>query len=239
MFRPRLPVSRAVPNAPCSTNVRVSLICLGWEPPHLPEPEAETLLDEDGAQTPPGSPLAQTSSRPESSDLPELTPADREFFVLYYRLLQQEGREIEKQQAQLWQTPVAARVERGAAISDLIPQGEPVSTDQGEWRQTFRCLNTSELREGDEILLSDGNPVTGEVVTGTILSVSSDQVSVWTPELIARPALLDRYDTSIVHVRTLQNLLRWLQADERLRALVSGTLSPALYSAAGRTTPGF
>ncbi|MGH2479000.1 MAG: AAA domain-containing protein, partial [Ktedonobacteraceae bacterium] len=88
-------------------------------------------------------------------------------------------------------------------------------------------MNTSELREGEEILLSDGDPITGEVVTGTILSVSSQQVRVWTPELIAHPTLLDRYETNIVHVRTVQNLLRWLQADAHLRGLVSGTERPA------------
>lgn len=255
-------VSRCTKCAMLDQCSRVSDL-LDWEPPHLPESEAETAGGEDSSASTRNTPDIQAGGKEDafvsslnpsatqmsgdedhssasSLDVPamqisprlrsdtstELTPDDREFFALYYRLLQQEGREIEQQQAQLWQTPVAARVERGSAISDLIPLGEPVSTEQGEWQQTFRCLNTSELREGDEILLSDGNPVTGEVVTGTILGVSSEQVRVWTPELIARPSLLDRYDTSIVHVRTLQNLLRWLQADEHLRGLVSGTLTP-------------
>jgi hypothetical protein len=35
-----------------------------------------------------------------------------------------------------------------------------------------------ELREGDEILLSNGNPITGEVVTGSILSISSEEVTI-------------------------------------------------------------
>src|SRR5213078_211498 len=46
------------------------------------------------------------------------------------------------------------------------------------------------------------------------------------PELIAHPTLIDRYDINSVHVRTLQNLLRWLQADPHLRSLVSGTIRP-------------
>ncbi|MGH2494043.1 MAG: AAA domain-containing protein [Ktedonobacteraceae bacterium] len=151
---------------------------------------------------------------------------DRAFFKQYYHLLHQEEREIEAQQARLWQTPVKERVEQGSAIRDLRLIEKAVPTGQGEWLQTFACENTSELREGDEILLSDGDPVTGEVVTGTILSISSEQVTTWTPELIAHPRLLDRYATSIVHVRTLQNLLRWLQADSHLRGLVAGTLRP-------------
>ena len=151
---------------------------------------------------------------------------DRSFFSKYHHLLQLEGLEIERQQALLWQTPVKDRVEQGSAICDLEAVEKPIPTGQGEWRQTFSCVNTSELREGDEILLSDGNPITGEVVTGTILRISSEHVTVWSPELIGRARLIDRYDTSIVHVRTLQNLLRWLEADARMRQLVAGTRRP-------------
>ena len=64
------------------------------------------------------------------------------------------------------------------------------------------------------------------MVTGTILSISSEQVSVWTRELIAHPLLIDRYENDLVHVRTLQNLLRWLQANSHLRDLVAGKIRP-------------
>ena len=151
---------------------------------------------------------------------------DREFFAKYYNLLQLEGLAGEKQQALLWQTPVKERVELGTAIRDLVPLDKPEPTGQGEWKQKFSCTNTSELRTTDEILLSDGNPMAGEVVTGTILDISSEEVTVWSPELIAHPTLIDRYDINVVHVRTLQNLLRWLQADPHLRELVSGTTLP-------------
>jgi DNA replication ATP-dependent helicase Dna2 len=151
---------------------------------------------------------------------------DRDFFATYYHLLQLEGCAGEQQQALLWKTSLAERVERGTAMSNLELLGQAEPTGQGEWLQTFRCVNNSELREGDEILLSDGNPVTGEVVTGTIVSISAEQVKVWIPELISHPTLIDRYDNDIVHVRTLQNLLRWLQATPRMRALVAGKLQP-------------
>jgi DNA replication ATP-dependent helicase/nuclease Dna2 len=155
-----------------------------------------------------------------------ITSQDREFFATYYNLLQLEGLEGEKQQALLWQIHVKERVEHGTAICDLRPLARPVPTGQGEWQQTFSCTNTSELREGDEILLSDGNPITGEVVTGSIIGISSEEVTVWSPELIAHPTLIDRYDINSVHVRTLQNLLRWLQADPHPRSLVSGIARP-------------
>ncbi len=149
----------------------------------------------------------------------------REFFSKYYKLLLMEGIAGEQQQALLWKTSVIERIERGTALQGLEPLTGPVVEKDG-WMQSFLCTNTSELREGDEILLSNGNPITGEVVTGTILSINSTQVNVWTRELITHPTLIDRYENDLVHVRTLQNLLRWLQADSHLRDLVAGKIRP-------------
>lgn len=215
--------------------VQVSTL-LNWQPPELPTSEQAT---ETGGQQEEGQVTLDNLHRQTHPLLEEFSPLDREFFATYYSLLRKEGREIEQQQAFLWQTAVEERVARGSAISGLIPLDTPRSTGQGEWEQSFRCLNTSELREGDEVLLSDGDPVTGEVVTGTILSVSSEQVTVWLPELIAHPSLLDRYDTSIVHVRTVQNLLRWLSVSERLRGLVSGSFPPRFTAQAVPARPDF
>jgi DNA replication ATP-dependent helicase Dna2 len=150
---------------------------------------------------------------------------DQEFFAKYYALLQMEERASEQQQALLWQLPVSERIQRGTAITGLEPVGQP-AIDKDGWKLVFICKNTSELREGDEILLSDGNPISGEVVTGTILSINSEQVTVWTREQIAHPVLIDRYDNDLVHVRTLQNLLRWLQVAAHQRDLVAGRVRP-------------
>ncbi len=152
--------------------------------------------------------------------------ADRTFFAKYYDLLRIEGIDSERSQALLWQSSPEERVERGTAILGLIPTEKAEQKGQGEWWQTFSCNNTSELREGEEILLSDGDPIKGMVVTGTILKINTREVKVWTPELIDNPTLIDRNENNLVHMRTLKNLLRWLEVDEHLRQLVHGSIRP-------------
>jgi DNA replication ATP-dependent helicase Dna2 len=182
---------------------------LGWKPP---EPDPQTR---------------------EQSDTPVLgstqimldTAAERDFFARYYHLLHLEGQAAEQQQALLWKTPVDERIKQGVAVYGLQPL-EPPTVEKDGWEQTFRCTNTSELREGDEILLSDGDPISGEVVSGTIITINSERVTVWTRETIAHPMLIDRYNNDLVHVRTLQNLQRWLQAEPHLRDLVTGKIRP-------------
>ncbi len=113
----------------------------------------------------------------------------------------------------LWTRSPAQRRAEGSALGGLRLAGEPRQTERGEWEYTFPASIRSELREGDAILLSDGDPVRGEVVTGTILRLSEHGLTVWTPERIADPALIDRYESEIIHDRTARNLWRWLDAE--------------------------
>jgi DNA replication ATP-dependent helicase Dna2 len=196
---------------------------LQWQPP---EPDEEAATQWRLTR------LAQENQPHYLTNIPLPIPNDgeRTFFTHYYQLLQLEGRAGEEQQALLWKLPAGERIERGTTISNLELQGEPGVTKDG-WELTFRCVNTSELRDGDEILLSNGDPITGEVVTGTIISVSAEQVIVWTREFIAHPVMLDRYDNDMVHVRTLQNLFRWQQATAHQRDLVAGRIRPRFLNA--------
>ncbi len=190
-------------------------------PPTQHENTEITRLNAATAETP--STVSTTAATPQERPLD--TEEDRAFFAHYYRLLQLEGRASDSQQARLWRESLEERTARGAVITNLRAIAiEP--TPQGEWEQTFACENSSELRRGDEILLSDGDPIRGEVVTGTITAISATSVTLWTPERIATPRQIDRYDNDLVHVRTVQNLMRWLDADPRLRDLVAGRIRP-------------
>lgn len=187
---------------------------LGWQPPEL---------DEE---------IQQEYRRAAVSE------ADRAFFAKYYHLLRLEERESERQLALLWQENVDARCQRGAAINNLTLL-KTENNGKGEWLLTFACDNQSELREGDAILLSDGNPITGSVVTGTITAISARAVTVWVPELIANPRLIDKYANDTVGTRTMQNLYRWLHVDPRLRDLVAGRARPCFDDAPVPPRPDF
>jgi DNA replication ATP-dependent helicase Dna2 len=155
------------------------------------------------------------------------TAEDAQWYARWHDLLRPEARAAEEESAALWTRPPAMRRADGSALGGLTLDGEPRQTERGEWEYTFVCEHTSELREGDAILLSDGDPVRGEVVSGTILRLTEHGLTVWTPERIAAPALIDRYESEITHDRTTRNLWRWLDAEPRLRALVSGEREPA------------
>ncbi|BCL81364.1 AAA family ATPase [Ktedonobacteria bacterium brp13] len=199
---------------------------LDWQPPavEVTPPEQSTIehIPESGQLSPLSVPPlpayispAQQVSRAE----------DKQFFAHYFHLLQLEGQAGELQQAQLWLLSAPERLAQGSTIQGLEPLG-PATIENDGWSQSYHCTNTSELREGDEILLSDGSPITGEVVSGTIMAISSERLTIWTRELISHPTLVDRYENDLVHVRTLQNLMRWQNVSTHLHDLVAGRVRP-------------
>lgn len=172
-------------------------------------------------------------------DLPDvLEPVDQEDAALFaemYDLLRQEARAAEVDGSALWRTTRDERMRRGVALGDLRLVGEPRQTAKGEWEYTLEGVQGSDLREGDAVLVSEGDPVRGAVVSGTILRIEAQRVVVWTPERIANPTLLDRYESDIVHDRTVRNLWRWLRGAPHLRELVRGALAPTFDASAVAT----
>ena len=171
---------------------------LGWQPPDL--------ADTDTRQPP--------------------DRADDALFAGMYRLLREEARASEEEGSALWRESADKRARRGVALADLTVVGEPRQTERGEWEYTLTGKQSSDLREGDAVLVSDGDPVRGAVVSGSILRIEAERVVVWAPERIAHPTLLDRYESDIVHDRTVRNLWRWLDGSPHLRALVRGATPP-------------
>ena len=142
----------------------------------------------------------------------------------------------------MWRLSPDERNTAGIALGNLTLDGEPRVTASGEWEYRFRCDQTSELREGDAILLSDGPPGAGSgrlrqhPASGAGQHHRLDAGAHRQPHA-DRPAS----DSDIVHDRTVRNLWRWLEVEPRLRALVAGRSQPAFdeeaHAEAGQLPP--
>jgi DNA replication ATP-dependent helicase Dna2 len=178
---------------------------------------------------------AETSSllgweRPPGDLVSHVSAEDAAWFRRWYTLQQLEAESSDAVTHELWQKSPNARIEEGHAISIIEQIGDAIPTTRHEWNYRFRCDNTSEMRENDEVLISDGDPINGQIVSGAILKASSDEVVVWARERIVNPRLIDRYSADVNSQRMLGNLMRWLHVDDRLRALVRGTQRPRFES---------
>jgi DNA replication ATP-dependent helicase/nuclease Dna2 len=174
---------------------------------------------------------------PEIADIQEpIDAADTAIFAEMYDLLRLEARTAEDEGSALWRETPAERMRRGVALGNLTLIGEPRQTASGEWEYTLAGEQTSDLREGDAVLVSDGDPVRGAMVSGSILRLEAQRIVVWTPERIEHPTLLDRYESDVVHDRTVRNLWRWLRGSPHLRALVRGETAPTFDTASEEST---
>ncbi len=154
------------------------------------------------------------------------SPADIQWFQYWRNLQQMEARTAEKESSAIWKNSAAERVAAGTAvyISGVIEP--PVETARREWIYRLQCANSTELREGDEILVSDGDPVRGEVVSGSVISFGKDEIVALLRENHPNPVLVDRYNVDIMSQRMMQNLTRWLHTDDRRKDLLRGKTHP-------------
>src|SRR5215469_1325991 len=155
-----------------------------------------------------------------------LLPAEADWFAHKYHLLRVEGLASDASTSALWREDSEERCHAGHALSNLQLAAPPRQTESGDWEYVFRCQNHSELREGDEVLLSEGDPVGSPVVSGRVLELSDKGISIWAREYLAQPRLIDGYSSEIVHDRTVRNLWRWLKSGADWRSRVTGARRP-------------
>jgi DNA replication ATP-dependent helicase Dna2 len=156
-----------------------------------------------------------------------LSPAEAAWFAHRYHLLRVEGLASDASTSALWREDSEERRHAGHALGNLQLAAPPRQTESGDWEYAFRCKNHSELREGDQVLLSEGDPVESPVVSGRVLELSDKGISVWAREYLAEPRLIDGYSSEIVYDRTVRNLWRWLKSGAEWRSRVIGARRPA------------
>lgn len=151
--------------------------------------------------------------------------SDASFYAAQYRLLRMEQRATGGALAMLWRQAPAARIAVGTAIAATAVESAERLVD-GRWRYRLAVSNGSELRAGETVLLSDGDPVRGEVAVGTLLQVGAEMVEVAALEAVGNPRLIDRYDNGEALARTVRALHAWLRAPSATRALLYGGRLP-------------
>ncbi len=162
----------------------------------------------------------------------QVNPQDADFYAAQYRLLRLESRATSDALAALWRAAPAAREAAGSAIAVDEEQGREQGAD-GQWSYRFRCRNASELRAGDAVLLSDGDPIRGDVAVGTLALTGADYIEVVARAPVACPRLVDRYDSGEAQDRMLRALDAWVEGPPRTRALLYGQRIPS-FSAPSR-----
>jgi DNA replication ATP-dependent helicase Dna2 len=203
---PSPPGARKCARCVLRENCRIASEILGWEAPGC---------DASPAQVPPAAPVP---------------PVEADWFSHRYHLLRVEGLASDASTSALWREDPEERCRTGHAVSNLQMAAPPRQTESGEWEYAFRCQNHSELREGDQVLLSEGDPVDSAVVSGRVLELSNRGITIWAREYLAEPRLIDGYSSEIVHDRTVRNLWRWLKADATWRSRVTGARRPTFLS---------
>ena len=148
--------------------------------------------------------------------------ADARFYPEHYRLLRLEQQATSRELATIWRLLPADRVHAGTALADLALTGCGQDAD-GRWCYRFACYNQSELRAGETVLVSDGDPIRGDVVIATLTAVAEAHVEVIAPEPIAYPMLIDRYLSGEALDRTIRGLHAWLGAPAEVRTLLYGS----------------
>lgn len=168
------------------------------------------------------SPLLQWTPPPTNQEIHPVDTVDAEWFQRWYSLQVIEAHASEEETRQLWRLSAGERVALGLALTNLTLAHSPITTERHDWLYQFHCNNVSEFREGDEVLLSDGDPIRGEVVSGSVVKIGQNEIAILAREFHSNPTFIDRYNLDVMSNRMLQNLERWLHTDQHRRELIRG-----------------
>ncbi|MBX0323448.1 AAA family ATPase [Halomicroarcula sp. F13] len=129
---------------------------------------------------------------------------ERDYFERYYDAIEAERRAVHREYAKLWEQSPQERADDDRALVDLDPVGR-TELDSGRWE--LRATGTgavSKIREGDLVMASDGDPVTGDAELARVERVGEEIVVTADEPLDLRR--LDVYPSELTTDR-LQNAL--------------------------------
>ncbi|USZ67735.1 AAA domain-containing protein [Halorussus salilacus] len=151
---------------------------------------------------------------------------EREYFDRFYRLVEEERKATHAEYAKLWEQTAAERADDDRALVDLEPTDRR-QLDGGRWE--LRAERTggavSKIREGDVVLASDGDPVSGHAELARVERLG-DEVVVTADEPVDLRRL-DVYPSELSADRMLTALHDFvLKGDPRRKDVLFGRADP-------------
>ncbi len=108
--------------------------------------------------------------------------AERAYFDRMYRGIETERRAVHREYRKLWEQSPGERADDDRALINLEPLAcDPLESGGWELRARRPGVAVSKIREGDRVLASDGDPVTGTAELGTVVGLT-DEIVVTTDE---------------------------------------------------------
>ncbi|WP_132059436.1 AAA domain-containing protein [Halorussus amylolyticus] len=156
---------------------------------------------------------------------------ERDYFDRFYRLIEEERKATHAEYAKLWEQTPEERADDDRALIDLEPTGRR-QLDGGRWelRATRTDSAVSKIREGDVVLASDGDPVSGHAELGRVERLGresrDDEVVVTTDEPVELRRL-DVYPSELSADRMLTALHDFvLKGSPRRKDVLFGRADP-------------
>ena len=132
----------------------------------------------------------------------EINPPSKNYlyFKHFFSLLQHEHMKNRQNFALLWKLSPKGRLNLGKAIQNL-----KLINNEGDIH-TYSCKNQSELKAGEPVIVSKGNPLSDNTIIATIKSISQNHISLRSLGPIPTSTFIDAYSSDFNFRRLNKNI---------------------------------
>ncbi|NPD87290.1 MAG: AAA family ATPase [Asgard group archaeon] len=160
-----------------------------------------------------------------------LPKSHQDYFNKYTRWVREEKNESRRNFSDLWKLKVEQRVAKGKSIDNLVLENE--TQEIGHSRLLFSCNNQSELREGDIVVLSQGDILKGYIVTGVVSSISGSSIEIILRSMSEKITVVDQYSIDVGFRRQQRGLFNLVFRKNKYKEYVIEEKPPDIKHAKG------
>jgi DNA replication ATP-dependent helicase Dna2 len=156
----------------------------------------------------------------------------QEYFNRYTRWIREEKNESRRNFSDLWKLTVEQRAAKGKTIDNLVLENE--TYENGYTQLLFSCDNQSELREGDIVVLSQGDIFKGFIVTGIVSSISASSIEIVSRSISGRITTVDQYSIDVGFRRQQRGLFNLVFRKNKFKEHVIEENPPEIQQVSGK-----